>query len=520
MNMYKSIQTRCGVDELNVNGTFLAKVRCQDEHNQWGEWTELPFETPPPPPGRPVLRKALANSIAFAWDPPDSSCEYTYCIEMAIIKPGPAAKGKKGKGPIKPGARSPARSTSGSRSPRKSSYRSPTLASTGGKTKNGKGKTKSPPPRGRSRTLSTSAKGPDGRPGSQGKGKKLSEENLHWKVVDTVAENQIRCKVTTALSKMRFRVKAVKTKSMMQLWSNYSPIAAFTVTTPPDPPQSLIITSLTKNAATVEWQRPPNFRQHPKLQYKVYLAERDSTLQLVNNTKSMRYELSGLRPNTHYRVSVHAESDNGVSMKNLILRFSTKTEGGEGGSGMGARGRILDPSGGSEHLPSLKRGRGRGRSASSGRGRSSSPSRSGSRGRGKPRGTSPRAKSRSTSGGKKAAKKPPTHPGSGGAPPLEPKPPSEPPAGRSSRSGSLGSNSGLPATGHVPRPPAGAPSEGSSRPKPEAGDPADSKSESSASVVPSLPPLGASGSASGGYEGVVSFDPSDDDGSAEEEEEE
>eukprot|EP01062_Namystynia_karyoxenos_P041208 TRINITY_DN30013_c0_g1_i1.p1 TRINITY_DN30013_c0_g1~~TRINITY_DN30013_c0_g1_i1.p1 ORF type:complete len:4546 (+),score=1598.05 TRINITY_DN30013_c0_g1_i1:76-13638(+) len=95
LNRYKYIQTYCTVDDLVVNTEYTVRVRAQDERQEWGEWTELVFETPPLPPGKPVLNKAHTNFVAFSWDPPDPYNRYLYCVEQAMAREPRAARGAK-----------------------------------------------------------------------------------------------------------------------------------------------------------------------------------------------------------------------------------------------------------------------------------------------------------------------------------------------------------------------------------------------------------------------------------------
>lgn len=85
-NQYNYIQTYCAINTLTVNTEYLARIRAQDERREWGEWTELLFETRPLPPGRPTLKKASSNNVTFTWEAPDTIYRYQYCVEQAIVR--------------------------------------------------------------------------------------------------------------------------------------------------------------------------------------------------------------------------------------------------------------------------------------------------------------------------------------------------------------------------------------------------------------------------------------------------
>eukprot|EP00755_Sulcionema_specki_P039347 Sspe_Gene.24247::Locus_9579_Transcript_1_1_Confidence_1.000_Length_11937::g.24247::m.24247 len=261
MNQYKYIQTYCTIDNLKVNTEYIVRVRALDDYGEWGEYTELQFETPPLPPGRAVLKKAHSNFVAFDWEPPDPFNRYLYCVEQAI-----------------------------SRSDR----------GVGGKTR-------------------------DDRGGSSG------DSHLDWKVVDTVNEPYAKIKTTVPLAKCRFRVKCCKMDRPVHLWSRYSPIASFTTAVPPDSVTSLTVTSLSRTSATLEWKPPTGATPQPgkgqaKPTFKILLGERDGQPHVVGTTKAYHYELTNLKPNTHYRVQVQVETDSGLSARNTILKFSTRVD--------------------------------------------------------------------------------------------------------------------------------------------------------------------------------------------------
>ena len=255
INRFKYIQTYCTTDDLQVNTEYLVKVRAVDDRTRHGEWTELIFETPPLPPGKPVLKKAHSNYIAFEWDPPDGMNKYLYCVEQAISKD------------------------------RKK----------------------------------------DERGGS-------ADTAVDWKVVDTVTDACAKIKTATALTKCRFRVKCCKMDKTVHLWSKYSQVAYFTAAAPPDAVSNLNITSLSKSSATLEWTR--SLQQNgadgkpapPKVMFKVLLGEKDGPVQFIGTTKICKYELTSLKPNTHYRTQVQVETENGLSAKNTILKFSTRAD--------------------------------------------------------------------------------------------------------------------------------------------------------------------------------------------------
>ena len=259
MNRFKYIQTYCTTNDLRVDTEYMVRIRAVDDRDRWGEWTELVFETPPLCPGKPILKKAHSNYIAFEWEPPDTMNRYLYCVEQAI------SKGERKK---------------------------------------------------------------DERTGSAG------ESAVEWKVVETVTETCAKIKTATALTKCRFRIKCCKMDKAVHLWSKYSQVAYFTAATPPEAVSNLTITSLSKSSATLEWVRPGgggsvggvDARQ---VTFKVLLGEKDGAVQFIGTTKTCKYELTGLRPNTHYRTQVQVETENGLSAKNTILKFSTRADVGD-----------------------------------------------------------------------------------------------------------------------------------------------------------------------------------------------
>ena len=440
------------VENLPLASVYEARVCAKDSTGEWGEWQTVTFRTPPYPPGRPVMRQFEKGTVGFSWDAPDSATKYDYTVEVGTVVPPKANAKAKGK----------------------KASRSEAIPSR------------------------------EGRP----------DENVAWKAQEVTAENAASTKTTQPLAKLRFRVKCAHAGGDPPLWSGWSHIATFTDMAPPDPPVQITVTQLTKNFAAVEWAKPLNAKNHPKLIYKVFLAEGDGALQIKGLTKNNQFELQGLTPQTLYRLSVHSESENGASQRNPILRFTTKTEGGEGGhsgelagsddpvlpkipsppSGKGAGGKTSRrPSG--KNSPS-RRGSTASRSASRAPSRGSqNPSRS--------RRSSAGLDSRASSTPRSPAPPKSTTPKSGGTTPT-PRPPSDP---RSMQRPAIGvipvtpttpgskpGSAGLRAPPLQPRPPAGD-SGGASRPAP-----------GTESQVPTLPQLGSSTGAAGMSQNSADYD--------------
>lgn len=93
------------------------------------------------------------------------------------------------------------------------------------------------------------------------------------------------------------------------------------------------ITMLSQNAATLEWLPPPKPSEaatgrYTRPVYHVYLA--NTTDQpypvLLTTVHRPSYILTNLTPSTTYTVQVVAENTDGVSFRNSILRFHTKSE--------------------------------------------------------------------------------------------------------------------------------------------------------------------------------------------------
>jgi len=253
------------VENLSLACRFVARVCCQDSVGEWGDWSELVFESPPYAPGRPVMRQYDKQITGFSWDPPDTFVKYKYQVEMGVIEVPKAAKGKKGKKPEKP----------------------------------------------------PSQDGPE-------------VEKINWKELEITEVNACATKNgKDPLPRLRWRVRCCRLNREMDLWSDWSQVATFVDTAPPDPPVNITIAQLTKNFAQVEWERPVNIKNHPNSVFKVYLAEREGPLNLVAVTRDTVHKLEKLKPATPYRVCVHTESETGVSQKNPVMRFGTKTEGGE-----------------------------------------------------------------------------------------------------------------------------------------------------------------------------------------------
>jgi hypothetical protein len=159
-------------------------------------------------------------------------------------------------------------------------------------------------------------------------------ELTEFKVVDTVEECQCRIRSFGALNKVRYRVKCCKMDRPTHIFSQYSEPVGLTTATPPDPVATVNVTTLSRNSCSIEWsketvfgEQPPSPTQGSKgIAYRVLLAAKEGQPVLMGTTRGTTYTLNDLEPNTPYRVQVQAENENGLSQRNAVIKFQTKSE--------------------------------------------------------------------------------------------------------------------------------------------------------------------------------------------------
>ncbi|CUG89777.1 Hypothetical protein, putative [Bodo saltans] len=90
----KYVQTSCTIDSLMLNTDYHVQVRALDDANEWGCWTELLFDTPPPPPTNVMVRKSGAQFCLVTWDAPDVTNRYQHIVEQAVMKETTTKRGR------------------------------------------------------------------------------------------------------------------------------------------------------------------------------------------------------------------------------------------------------------------------------------------------------------------------------------------------------------------------------------------------------------------------------------------
>jgi chitodextrinase len=266
----KYMQTFCVAENLQVNTDYHVQVRALDDRQEWGEWSDLVFDTPPMPPSRPTLKKQGNSLLVFTWDPPDATGQYLYLVEQSVMK-DKKGQGKNAKETTSEGEWKPV-----------DTYDEPVakIRATGVLNKI------------RCRVKCCKVDRP---------------VHLWSQFTQPVAlASQQPPQPTPYLN-----VVSTSRTSAHCEWAR-SPSA------PAEAQQG--VASPTAPAS--------------RIQYKVLFAARDHAMTVATTTRALAYELTDLAPNTAYRVQVVVETDAGVaSQGNPIQRFTTRAEGDKGGKG-------------------------------------------------------------------------------------------------------------------------------------------------------------------------------------------
>ncbi|CAJ1989830.1 Fibronectin type III domain containing protein [Leishmania donovani] len=302
------------IEGLTPDTTYVARLRAMDLFGNWGTPVEVRFVTPPPAPTQVVLRRVNAQFCSLQWSTPEGAAaetesaaprgSYRYVIEQCFVQTDrPLSAGTTIIGGGGGGGGASARKAGGAGA---SSGPVATLAAAG------------------------------------------------WHVIDTVEDTNV-CAVLISglLSRMRCRVKCARRIAAASAhdagsgavtavpvpddhlgpYSDYSEAVAVSSGTPPEGVVDLHLTTLSQNAATLEWLPPPKPSEaaagrYTRPVYRIYLA--NTTDQpypvLLATVHRPTYVLTNLTPSTTYTVQIVAENPDGVSFLNPILRFHTKSE--------------------------------------------------------------------------------------------------------------------------------------------------------------------------------------------------
>ncbi|KPA74090.1 hypothetical protein ABB37_09386 [Leptomonas pyrrhocoris] len=346
------------VEGLTPDTVYIVRLRAMDLGGHWGASVEQRIVTPPLPPSQVVLRRVNTQFCSLQWAPPPLTAKttplpgetsannvtggasgvlsaasdalaarYRYVIEQCFVGTDAAATANASSaGPSSAPANAAAAGRGGS-----------TGASRRGAGGGGTG-------------------GPGG-PGGAGV-PTIGTVGPEWRVVDTV-EDTLVCavRISGLLTRMRCRVKCARRhtapapaltsvdgdtgetvvpprlSTFLGPYSDFSEVVTVSSGTPPEGVQDLHLTSLSRNAATLEWLPPPKPSEaaagrYTRPHYRVYLA--NTTDQpypmLLATVHRPTYPLTNLTPGTAYTVQVVAENNDGVSFNNLILLFHTKAE--------------------------------------------------------------------------------------------------------------------------------------------------------------------------------------------------
>eukprot|EP00759_Apiculatamorpha_spiralis_P055697 PhF_6_TR7881/c0_g1_i1/m.11572 len=281
------------LDALMLDTRYEICVRDEDVNGDWTSWNPLLLlETPPAPPGKPILRERRGNTIALSWDHNQTlsaSHRYIYQIELAELMENESPKKQLSK-------------------------------SLGGRST----------------------------PSSKGKSKPQREHGP-FKLVGSTFDTMYRFEIEKPVNECFFRVRACKeghtleeceapatltaddeghvvvTNENVLLWSKWSVTANYRTPSIPDHPSELHVTHLTHNTATLRWSPPANSSEHDGLLYKIFLSNvYGEPFTYLGTTDECKFPLVGLVPNCHYRAMVGAESRMGNSKNNKTLHFSTK----------------------------------------------------------------------------------------------------------------------------------------------------------------------------------------------------
>ncbi|GET89604.1 hypothetical protein, conserved [Leishmania tarentolae] len=322
------------IEGLIPDTAYVVRLRAMDLFGNWGKPVEVRFMTPPLPPTQVTLRRVNAQFCSLQWFSPEASAteaesavpsgRYRYVIEKCFVQIDQLPSAGTA---INSGGGVSARKAAGSGA---LSGSATTLAAAG------------------------------------------------WHVVDTVEDTNV-CAVLIngLLSRMRCRVKCARRilagsasdagareataaqvpDSHLGPYSDYSEVVAVSSGTPPEGVMDPHLTMLSRNAATLEWLPPPKPSEvagsrYTRPVYRIYLA--NTTDQpypvLLATVHRQTYTLTNLTPSTTYTVQIVAENTDGVSFRNPILRFHTKSEEdqtvsrhGEGADASGGTGETAAP---------------------------------------------------------------------------------------------------------------------------------------------------------------------------------
>ncbi|CBZ28061.1 conserved hypothetical protein [Leishmania mexicana MHOM/GT/2001/U1103] len=301
------------IEGLTPDTTYVARLRAMDLFGNWGTLVEVRFVTPPPAPTQVALRRVNAQFCSLQWSTPEAPAaeteaaaprgRYRYVIEQCFVqtdRPPSAGTAISGGGG---GGGASARKAGGAGA---SSGPVPSLAAAG------------------------------------------------WHVIDTVEDiNVCAVPISGLLSRMRCRVKCARRISRASAhdvgsgavsavpvpddhlgpYSDYSEAVAVSSGTPPEGVVDPHLTTLSQNAATLEWLPPPKPSEtaagrYTRPVYRIYLANTADQPYpvLLATVHRPTYVLTNLTPSTTYTVQIVAENPDGVSFLNPILRFHTKSE--------------------------------------------------------------------------------------------------------------------------------------------------------------------------------------------------
>ncbi|KAG5499689.1 hypothetical protein JIQ42_05167 [Leishmania sp. Namibia] len=298
------------VEGLTPDTAYVARLRAMDLFGHWGTPFELRFVTPPTAPTQAALRRVNAQFCSFQWSTPEASApdaqtattrgRYRYVIEQCFVQADmPLSAGN-------------------------------AVAGSGGGGAN--------------------VRKAGGAGASSGAAAGLAAAG--WHVIDTVEDTNVcAVRISGPLSRMRCRVKCARRIATafardagssagaavphdhLGPYSEYSDAVAVSSGTPPEGVVDPHLTTLSNNTATMEWMPPPKPSEaaagrYTRPVYRVYLA--NTTDQpypvLLTTVHRPTYVLTDLAPSTTYTVQVVAENADGVSFRNPILRFRTKSE--------------------------------------------------------------------------------------------------------------------------------------------------------------------------------------------------
>jgi chitodextrinase len=262
----KYVQSTCSIDNLHINTDYLVQVRAMDDQGYWGCWTELLFDTPPPPPANVTLKKSGAQYVLLAWEPADAN-RYQYCVEQAIAREAPVT------------------ATSATASARR---RQEPLEW---------------------RVVDT-------------------VEDCSCRIRAFGPHNKIRCRVKCCKLDKQTHLFS-KYSEIASLSSSNPPEPVQNLVLSMLSRQSAAI-EWERPAGGGGGSTPPQdalMPQPPKpLAYRVLLGVKEQAPVLLATTRAMTYIMNDLEPNTTYRVQVQVEGEGGLSQKNTILKFTTKLD--------------------------------------------------------------------------------------------------------------------------------------------------------------------------------------------------